>query len=189
MGISLNQIAEGAVAWYDAVNANLTTIEDQFVAQQRAEATVVTVTGTTSETVLSNTTTIPKDALAVGSVIPNWSGGSITIAALTTPSVTWRLRWGGISGTILAAFTWNFSSSGSQYTLPWFNDFRIVGVSTGASGSARVDGWIGMFTSFSSWNQGTITLDTTADTAFVWTVQPSLTSVSVDQRSMTTDRG
>jgi hypothetical protein len=189
MGISLNQITEGAVAWHGTVDANWTTLESQFVAQQKAESTVVTVSGTTSETVLMSTTSIPANALAVGTVIPNWAGGSVTIPASTTPNVTWRLRWGGISGTVLSAFTWTFTSSGSEYTLPWFWDFRIVGVSTGASGSARVDGWLGLWTNFTSWNEGTITLDTTTAKDLVWTVQPSLSSVSVSQRSMTTDRG
>jgi hypothetical protein len=194
MGITLNQVTEGAVAWFPTVDGNWTTLEQKYVAQEAASGSPVTVANTTSETVLMNNTTIPANALGVGTVIPNWTAGTITIPASTTPSVTWNLRWGGLTGTILASFTWNFGSSGSAYTQNWQWDFRVIGISTGSSGSAQINGWIvmsqiGAVSLAEPWDTGVVTLDTTTSKALVWTVQSTVAAVSTTQRLMYTDIG
>ncbi|HZV00114.1 MAG TPA: hypothetical protein VFF73_25580 [Planctomycetota bacterium] len=189
MGIALNTINEGDVGWFTKLDGDWTTLESQYVAQENADGNVVTVTSTTSETVLISSTTIPANALAVGTVISTFAGGSVFIANMTTPSVTFTLRWGGLTGTVLATFTWNFSS-GAATTFPWWWDFKIGGFSTGVSGGAVIGGWIGLGSnSFTSWDTGFVTLDTTTSKNLVWTVTPSLASVSTTQRSMTVDLG
>jgi len=190
MGIALNQINEGAVAWFPTIDGNWTTLEKSYVAQENADGTVVTVTSTTSETVLITSTTIPANSLAVGAVIANWAGGSIFIPASTTPTAEFRLRWGGLTGVILADFVWSFGS-GAATTYPWLWEFRILGLTTGASGTCQVEGWIGLSTnsSFTAWDQGVATIDTTTAKNLVWTVQPSLSTVSTTQRSMVVDIG
>jgi hypothetical protein len=190
VGISLNHQAEGAVGWFSPVDANWSTLESQFVARQNSDASVVTVSGTTAETALMANTTIPANGLAVGTVLDDFSAGTVSIAAFTSPSVVWRLRWGGISGTILVAWTWNFTGGGGGFLGGWIADHKMVGVSTGASGSLELQGWMSTGTTFSTgFLNSAVTVDTTASKVLLWTVQPSLTSVTITQRMKVTNKG
>jgi hypothetical protein len=173
------------------MDGNLDTLEEEYVARLNSDSSPVTVSSTTSETALISSTTVPANSLQVGSVLAPWAYGTVTIPAFSTPSVTWRLRWGGIGGNVLASWTWNFGSSGSPYTLGWIADYRIIPNSVGASAVFEVDGWMSMGTTFVS---GTTTgsvlfIDTTANKTLLWTAQPSLSTVSVTQRSMIVNRG
>jgi hypothetical protein len=189
MGIALNQVNEGAVAWFPTVDGNWATIAQQYVAQVEGSGVVAIVQNTTSETVLMNNTTIPANALGVGTVMANWTAGSVQIPANSTPTVTWRLRWGGLTGTVLATSQWNFGTSSSSYILPWVWEFKTVGVSTGSSGSAQINGWISVTTVFEAVDDGVVTLDTTTSKALVWTVQSTVAGVITTQRLMYTDLG
>lgn len=189
MGIPLNRPAEGSVGWFSPVDTNWSTLEAQYVARQGSDTSVVTVSGTTSETALMANTTIPANGLAVGTVLSAFAAGTFSIAAFTNPSVIWRLRWGGISGTVLCTWTWNFNG-GFGFSGGWIADHKIVGVSAGATGSLELQGWMSTGTSFSTGLFNTTpTVDTTSSKVLLWTVQPSLTSVTLTQRMMIVNRG
>jgi len=190
MGVSLAHPAQGATDWFNDVDGNWSTLEDEFVARLSSDASEVSFTGTTAETALMANATIPANALGVGTVLVPWAAGYLTIPANSTPSVTFRLRWGGITGTVLVSFTWNFASNPSAYDMPWVHDYRIVGVSTGATGSCSVQGWAGMWTSYNvSYITANTTIDTTGAVTLLWTAQPSLSTVTVRQRLMIVNQG
>src|SRR5947209_8457491 len=79
MGISLNHPAQGLVGWSSSVDTNWTTLETSYLARQQSDTSVVAVTGTTAETVLMANTTLPANALAVGTVVPVWAAGLISV--------------------------------------------------------------------------------------------------------------
>lgn len=190
MGLDLNRPVEGNTAWFTDIDDNWATLEDEFVARLKSDTSPVTVTGTTAETALMANTTVPADSLDVGTVLDVWAAGYVTIAAMTTPTISWRLRWGGLAGTFIVGFNWNFGSQGSAYTLGWITNYRLAGVSTGASGSLEPTGWMGLGgSSLVASHTAAVTIDTTADKNLLWTAQSSLTSSTVVQRLMVTKRG
>jgi hypothetical protein len=189
MGIPLIHTARGNVGWFSDVDGNWSTLEGQYVAREKSDTSIVTVTGTTSETTLMANTTIPANALAVGTVLTTWMAGSITIPATSTPSITFRLRWGGITGVLLSTWTWSFGSNPTAYSLGWVGDFRFISITTGASGSLEGDGWMAADTAFAGLSSSTATVDTTTSKVLLFTAQPSLSTVSVSQRLMVTNLG
>jgi hypothetical protein len=184
MGVSLNRPAEGTVGWFSSVDGNWKTLENQYVARQASSTSIVTVSGTTAETDLI-TTTIPANALGAGTTLRVYAAGSMSLPASSSPTVTFNLRWGGLTGTLLATIGWSFSTGGAT-TTGWVLDFKIVGTATGTSGTCETDGWSTTLDSFQSLT-GAQTLDTTTSKVLVWTVTNSLTTVSTSQRVMDTD--
>jgi hypothetical protein len=77
MGIALNRSANQSVNWWGAVDANWSTIESSYYGRLKSDTSVVTVTGTTSETVLMNNTTVPANTLSPGVVLSVWAAGTI----------------------------------------------------------------------------------------------------------------
>jgi hypothetical protein len=189
MGIPLTHSSRGKVGWFSDVDGNWTTLEGQYVARQKSDTGVVTVTGTTSETSLMANTTIPANALAVGTVLTTWMAGSVTIPANSTPNITFNLRWGGIAGVLLSSWTWSFGSNPTAYSVGWVADFRFICIATGVSGSLEGDGWMAADTAFAGLSSATATVDTTTNKLLLWTVQPSLSTVSISQRLMVTNLG
>jgi hypothetical protein len=191
MGIPLVHPAKGAESWFPAVDGNWKSLESFFLAREKSDTSIATVSGTTAETALMANTTIPANTLAAGTVIPLWAAGSITVPSTTTGTVTLRLRWGGVSGVILATWTLSFGSNPSAYTVGWVSDWRIVGITTGASGTAESDGWLGTSndTIHAGLVTGTATLDTTTSKTLLWTAQLSATTLSASQRQMVTEVG
>src|SRR5487761_2342203 len=174
MGIPLTHSPEGKVGWFGDVDGNWTTLETQDVARQKSDTGIVTVTGVTAETALMANTTIPANALAAGAGLSLWAAGSVTVAANTTPSFTFRLRWGGISGTVLSTWTWGpYGTSGTAYSFGWIFDHRLVCISAGASGSGELDGWMAANGCDAGLTTGHGTIDTTTSKNLLLTVQPS----------------
>lgn len=192
MGIPLSHPTLGSTSWFSAMDGNLDTLEEEFFARLNSDTSNVTVTGTTAETALQANATVPANSLQAGSVLHLYAYGTVTIPASSTPSATWRLRWGGPSGTLLTpGFVWNFASDPSSYTLPWSAEYRLIPVSVGASGVFEVVGCMTMGTSFVTGTTTSTTgsIDTTAAAVLGWTVQPSATGVSVTQRVTVLQRG
>lgn len=199
MGVDLNRPAEGTVGWHSSIDSNWSTLESQYVARQESDTSIVTVTGTSSETVLI-ANAIPANALAAGVVLAVYCAGTITVPASTTETPTWRLRWGGISGPVLwtsAGFTYTVGAGGSGST-GWGHDVRIVCVSAGASGSVETQGF--SFTgggtiasgAGATWvpaNTAAVTVDTTTAKDLVLTIQVVASGCSTSQRVMVTNRG
>lgn len=184
MGLSLNHVAEGAVGWFGSVDSNWDTLESSYVARLQSDASVVTVTSTTSETLLMDNTTVPANALGVGTVIRCFAAGTVDPAGVSG-TVTFRLRWGGISGTVLT--TAAFSVSGSTVR-GWVADARIFGKTTGSSGTLELER---SFFIAGANTRGIVasTIDTTADKDLVWTIEPGSTSHVITQRLMVTELG
>ncbi|MGE0709146.1 MAG: hypothetical protein AB7N76_19515 [Planctomycetota bacterium] len=192
MGIALSHPSLGSTSWFSAMDGNLDTLEEEFFARLNSDASNVTVTGTTSETALQANATVPANSLQAGSVLHHFAYGTVTIPASSTPSATWRFRWGGTGGVLLTpGFVWNFSSDPNPYTLPWIAEYRLIPVSVGASGVFEVVGFMTMGTTFVTGTTTSTTgsIDTTADTVLGWTVQPSASGVSVTQRVTVLQRG
>ena len=200
MGIPLIHPAKTAEAWFTGVDGNWTTLEGQYVARQKSDASSVSVTGTTSETALMANATIPANALGVGIVLVHWAAFTIQVPSLSTPTVTLRLRWGGLSGVSLWATTLVCVSVFGGYTVGVTQDMRFVGITTGASGTAELDGWLGMSDptkfGFAAGTSGILagtggvsTIDTTASKVFLWTTQSTVAGVTVTQRQQVVERG
>lgn len=190
MGIPLNHPIEGSVGWAGSVGANWTTLQNQYVANEKSDTTRVTVSSTTSETVLMANTTIPANALAPGVVMPIWASGFLTIPANAAPTITFRLRWGGLSGVLLATSTFTPATSTSAQTLDWLSDFRYFDVTAGASGTVDGEGWfmLGILLS-TALAAGLSTIDTTTAKLLVWTAQTTVATVSISQDQMVTNLG
>jgi hypothetical protein len=189
MGISLNHLTEGAVAWFPTVDANWSEIESAYVAREKSDTGVVSVTGTTSETVLMNNTTIPANALAPGVPIRTFFAGTMNIAANTTPTITLMLRWGGLSGTDLGSIAITWASNAAAYTVQVFYYVFALGVTAGASGSVQLNAWYADNSFDAAVTTGLVTLDTTTAKSLVWTTTSTLTSSTTTQRLMNTTIG
>jgi len=193
MGIPLTHSAEGKVGWTSDVDGNWTTLEASYLARQKSDTSVVTVTGTTSETVLMANTTIPANALAVGTVIPVWAAGNFLIPANTAATtITFNLRWGGLAGVQIDNTIYNTVKVGSAQTVEWVFDDRLCCVTTGASGTLMLESWAAFSDSnqfFTGVTTGTATIDTTTAKLLVWTVTLGNSAITATQRQMVTDRG
>lgn len=74
-----------------------------------------TVTGVTTETVLASGYTVPANSLAAGQAYRFVAWGTLTTTA-TTQTVDVKLRYGGLTGTVLLDFGAQNPSSGSTIT-------------------------------------------------------------------------
>lgn len=189
MGIALNHPPIGSVGWAALVDANWATLEDQYVARQAGDTSVVTVTGTTAETALMANTTIPADGLGVGTVLDVLAAGNWTIPANSSPTITWRLRWGGTLGVVLATWTWLPTTGGSSVSGGWITNHNLVGVSAGLFGSVEVHGWFANASFATGFGTSAIGIATTSPVTLLWTVQSTLSTVSISQRLMVVNRG
>jgi hypothetical protein len=103
--------------------------------------------------------------------------------------VTFNLRWGGLTGVLLATYTITFGSAAARQR-NWVTDHRLVGVTTGASGTVEVDGWFFLGAGWSSNNPSSQpTIDTTTAKGLVLTVQMSNANYSTAQYQMDTNLG
>jgi len=188
MGTPLNHIGEGAVAWFSTIDANWSEIELDYLSRLKSDTSAVTVSNTTTEKVLMANTTIPANAINANVLFPVYAAGSISVAANTTPAMEFRLRYGGITGVVLADITWTMRSSTTAYTTGFVFDFRLTGLSAGSSGSIQADGFQSVDSAFFSVDSVISTINTTQASTLVWTVQPSLVSASATQTLMITNQ-
>ncbi|HZV00115.1 MAG TPA: hypothetical protein VFF73_25585 [Planctomycetota bacterium] len=187
MGVSLNHPTLGQVGWAGSVDSNWTTIEGQFVARKAASTTTVTVSSTTSETALISTASIPANTLVAGFTIRIYAAGSISIpSSMVGVPVTYNLRWGGLGGTLLQSAAWSYTGTGAAYTVAWSTNFVILCTNNGATGHVESDGWFATNTALQVIT-GAQQIDTTGTNTLLWTVTPSLNTVSVTQRVLDVD--
>jgi hypothetical protein len=189
MGVPLNHPIEGAVNWAGSIGANWTTLQSQYVARDASSTTEVTVTGTTSETLLM-TATVPANSLAAGVVMPVWAGGSVFIPASTTPTITWRLRWGGLTGVVLVSIPFQPASSGTMLSLGWTADIRVFTASSGTSGTVDTEGWLMPGSQILTvLTTSLTTIDTTTSKTLAWTIQTTDTNDEITQDQLVTNLG
>ncbi len=155
----------------------------QFWSETLAWATAsgTAVANTVTETILFPNITVPGNYLADGRVLRLTAYGGYGTTA--TPTLQFRLRWGGVAGTVMAATgaytTGSGVGGGASMTALWKVELIIQIRANGSSGTAMSNGTVDIFTTgtaagaelaFVSGSTGgttpaVATIDLTADTA------------------------
>lgn len=122
----------------------------QFWQEQISWATAsgTAVANTATETILFPNITIPANYLQDGRTIRlRLFGGYGTTA---TPTITFTIRWGGVSGTIVcksgAITTGSGVGGGASMTALWSAEIIIQVRSNGSSGTVMVNGEVTLYT-------------------------------------------
>ncbi|GHH87798.1 hypothetical protein [Streptomyces capitiformicae] len=162
-----------------------TEIRDQFQALRNATtaSATTTVANTTTETVVG-VYSIPASQAAAGSIYRVAVLGNISF--LASAQLTWRVRLGGVSGSLLATLGPTTASGTGQTNKEFFVRTAVVCITTGASGT-----WFAEAHEIRNWTQtgsvgelqlgssdGTVTRDTTAANDLVITAQWAAASAS-----------
>jgi hypothetical protein len=90
------------------------------------------IANTTTETIIFPNTTVPANLMADGRILRVIAMGRHSTTA--TPTLTFRLRWGGVAGTVLAASGAITAGSGVTNAI-WRLEALLVVRSNGQSGS------------------------------------------------------
>jgi hypothetical protein len=160
----------------------------QFWKESLAWATAdgTAVANTTTETIVFPNITIPANYMSDGRILVLESFGRLSTTL--TPTITFRLRWGGVAGTLLA--TTEAITNGSGVTnVNWMLWAMIQTRVNGASGSLFVMGECVVHTSATAVVSNifgvsgfdapaAVTVDLTVDTALSLTAQWSAASAS-----------
>lgn len=113
-----------------------------------ATAAGTAVANTTTETILIPNVTIPANYMQDGRVLRIRAFGAYGNTG--TPSCTFSLRWGGVSGTVIgksfAAVQSSGIGGGASMTAMWSAEFLIQTRSNGSSGTLFTNGEIVLYT-------------------------------------------
>lgn len=93
----------------------------------------VTVANSSAETVIASDT-VPANDVSVGAVFRIKGYGTLAVAAATTPSMTFRLRIGGVAGTLLMNLAASTARSGMTDGV-WTVEGTVTVLTTGGSGT------------------------------------------------------
>lgn len=144
------------------------------------------VANTTTETIIFPNVTIPANYMQDGRVLRMRAFGKLSTTG--TPTITFAIRWGGVSGTILA--TTEAITMGSGVTnVNWALEAILQTRSNGATGTLFVMGEVGIHTATGTVAANVfgvsgfdapaaVTVDLTADTALSLTADWSAASSS-----------
>ena len=158
-----------------------------------ATADGAAITNTTAETIVFPNVTIPANYMADGRVLRIRARGRLSTTA--TPTVRFRLRWGGVSGTVLwdsgtitlatvTAALWSLAidiqtrSNGATGTLFAMGECLAGSAAAPSVGSATGAPAVGIFGSAGDDTPAAATVDLTADTALSLTAAWSAASAS-----------
>ena len=104
-------------------------------------ATVVSdgtpVANTTSETIIFPDVTVPGNYMQDGRTVRLRAFGKLSVTG--TPTITFKVRWGGVAGTLLAT-TEAITNGSGLTTVNWELEVYIVTRSNGSAGSLLVFG-------------------------------------------------
>jgi hypothetical protein len=123
----------------------------QFWSEALAWATAngTAVANTTTETIIFPNITIPANYMQDGRVLRLTAYGAY--GTTSTPTLTFSIRWGGVSGTVIAktgaAVTTSGTGGGASMTAVWAFTALIQTRSNGSSGTLFTDGVLTLFTS------------------------------------------
>lgn len=151
-----------------------------------ATADGTAVANTTTETIIFPNVTIPANYMADGRAIRLRAFGKLSTTG--TPTITFAIRWGGVSGTVLATSEAITCATGSANTA-WSIEAIIQTRTNGATGTLFVMGDVVVNLTASTNTSGTfgvsgfdapaaVTVDLTADTALSITADWSAASAS-----------
>lgn len=154
------------------------------------------IANTTTETIIFPNITIPANYMADGRVIRLNAAGRLSVAAATTPTVRYRLRWGGVSGTVLwdsgtitngsgvtAALWWvdlimQTRANGATGTIFTIGQSLVGSAAAPSVGSATGAPAVGVFGSAGDDTPAAVTVDLTADTSLSLTATWGTASAS-----------
>jgi hypothetical protein len=132
----------------------------QFWSETVAWATAAgtAVANTTSETILIPNTTVPANFLQDGRALRISATGAY--GTTSTPTLIFRIRWGGVAGTVLAtsstATTTSGTGGGASMTALWTFEAFIQTRANGSSGSLFTNGQAILYNSANP-TSGTVT--------------------------------
>lgn len=143
------------------------------------------VANTTTETIIFPNLTVPANYMQDGRVLRMQASGKLSTTG--TPTMTWAIRWGGVSGTVLA--TTEAITQGTVTNANWDLNAFIQTRANGATGSLFVMGRVIVHTSATAVATNVfgvsgfdapaaVTVDLTADTALSITADWSAASAS-----------
>lgn len=144
------------------------------------------IANTTNETVIFPSVTIPANYMQDGRALRLFASGKLSVTA--TPTIIFAIRWGGVSGTLLA--TTEAITNGSGVTnVNWLVEAIIQTRVNGSAGSLLVMGQAIVHTSATAVVHNVfgvsgfdapaaVTADLTADTALALTADWSAASAS-----------
>ena len=157
----------------------------------------VAVNTSTTETIVMPNVTIPANFMQDGRVLRVTVMGRWSSLTATTPTVTWRIRWGGVAGTLLVTSGAITTTATATTSGPFKMEVLIQTRTNGSSGTLFGFGEIWMqngaaatlgtatnltggmaLTSTGTTVPAAVTVDLTADTALSITGQWSASSVS-----------
>ncbi len=98
------------------------------------------VGNTTTETIVFPNLVIPANYMADGRVLRGRIYGQIGNVVTAAPTVTFRIRWGGVAGTVLAASAAITTSATAFTAAMWSMEFLIVTRTNGTAGSLFATG-------------------------------------------------
>ena len=157
---------------------------EELIAGETDLADATAVASTTTETVLFPNITVPANYLSAGRKVRYRASGKLSTTA--TPTMTWALRWGGVSGTVICTSAAITMGSGVSNVI-WNVDVTITVRSSGATGTVFVIGTVSCGSAATLINQmgsagaatpAAVTVDLTADTALSLTADWSANSAS-----------
>src|SRR3989304_7137294 len=116
----------------------------QFWAETIAWATAdgTAVNTTTTETIIFPNVTIPANYMQDGRTLLLSASGRWSSLTGTSPTYTWAIRWGGVSGTILAQSGAITASTTATTNGQWEMQIRLQTRSNGATGTIFTQGTI-----------------------------------------------
>lgn len=145
------------------------------------------VANTTTETILFPDKTIPGNYMSDGRLLRLRAFGKLSVTG--TPTITFRVRWGGVAGTLLAT-TEALTCGSGVTTVNWELEIYVQVRSNGSAGSMLVFGSASLHTSATAVLANTFSvsgydapaavgsLDLTTDKALSVTAQWSAASAS-----------
>lgn len=116
----------------------------ETIAWATADGTAITNTGT--ETILFPNVTIPANYLQDGRAVRIRAFGRYSNVVTAVPTIAFKLRWGGVAGTVLAQSPAISTSPTAITSAPWDLELVIQTRTNGSSGSLFVMGVVRMYT-------------------------------------------
>lgn len=151
------------------------------------------VANTTTETIIFPNVTVPANYMQDGRTLRLTAYGKLSTTG--TPTITFAIRWGGVTGTVLATTEAITCASGASNTM-WFVQAYITTRTNGATGTLFVTGNTTVnLTSSTQTSQvfgvsgfdapAAVTVDLTADTALSltadWSAQDAANTLTGNQ--------
>jgi hypothetical protein len=108
------------------------------------------ISNTTSETIVCPDFNVPAYYMVPGRTLHIWAFGVNSNVVTTPGTLTFRVRWGGVAGTVLLASAALGLDTTARTNALWFLEAYIVCLTTGATGTFMSSGICGAYNVLSS---------------------------------------